>query len=743
MSPASAALPRPIAVAAAVAAAAAGVATRIATRLATRFGDRAVAERDRWFCWLPVLVGIGVGVYFALPAEPPAWTRPLFLAATLLAAAIALVRREWRQGNGLSMLAWIAAAALLLGFTASLWRTEAVRAPRIEARIGPVAVRGRVARIEALPAAARVTLDELAIRALGAARTPERVRLRFPAGAAGLRPGDRIRVDAVLSPLPAPTSPGAFDFQRFAWFQRLGGIGTIVGDWQRLPPPPRIGPLEAAWQAIARLRLAIAERIRSHQGGAAGEMMVALVTGEQTGLPAPAMAALRDSGLAHLLSISGLHIGMVGGILFFWVRALIAAVPWLCLRVPAKKLAAAVAIAGAGFYVLLAAAPVPTQRAFFMLAIVMLAVIVDRRAISMRLVAWAAVIILATQPDALLGASFQMSFAAMVALVALYEAVSGRRGDLAAPAPLRRGLLYVGSILASTVVATLATAPFAIHHFNRLALFGALANLIAIPLTGFVVMPAAVLAALLMPFGLEAVPLAVMAWGTASILAVAAWAAALPAAAVQLPLLPTAGLVLISLGGLWLCLWRTRWRLAGLAGIALGLLTMAWVRPPDILIDGDGGLIAVRLADGRLLLSSTRARAFTRRAWQQRLGEADQPLLWPAEGQSDDGRLACDPLGCILTQAGHRVALPRRPEALIDDCGTVDLVVSAAPLAGLCAATPFIDAASLARGGGHAVWLTPAGIRVSSVDAVRGRRPWVKPPPAATDDGDAAAAVDD
>jgi competence protein ComEC len=709
------------------------------------------AERDRWFLWLPVLVGAGIALYFALPAEPPGWLTPLAALAGL-GTAIPAAHRARRRGVGTPLaLALIALAAIALGAAAADWRAWQAERPRLEYRVGPLTVSGRVVRVEALPAGARVTLAELAIRALPPDSLPASVRLRFPDGAAGLAPGDRIRLKAVLNPVPAPTSPGAFDFQRLAYFQGLGAVGFAVGGWERLPAadPSRAagggGVGRDALEAIGRLRVAIADRIRGLEPGPAGEMMVALIIGEQTGLPPDAMAALRDAGLAHLLSISGVHIGMVGGFLFFWVRALAAAVPWLCLRLPAKKIAAMAAIAGAAFYVLLAEAPVPTQRAFFMLAIVMLAVIFDRRAVSMRLIAWAALIILLTQPESLTGASFQMSFAAMVALIALYETIEAyrRRADRTAgagrgPAPLRRAGVYLASILASTVVATLATAPFAIHHFNRLAVFGAVANLVAIPLTGFVVMPAAVVAMLLMPLGLDAVPFQVMAWGTEQVLAIARWAAALPAAALQLPLLPVGGLALISLGGLWFCLWQRRWRRLGLVAVFLGLATMAWVRPPDIFVDGSGGLIAVRTGDGRLAVSSPRAAGFARRAWQQRLGEGDaEPLVWPVRGSLDAGRLACDPLGCVFTAAGRVVALPRRPAALIEDCRAADLVISGRPLAGLCGDGRLtIDASDLERRGGHAVWLTGGGIRIASVDAVRGRRPWVtraRPPDPAED----------
>ncbi len=703
----------------------------------TRFGrfvEHALAERERWFLWTPVLVGIGIALYFSLSAEPPPW---LGAAALALSSAFGLVvarrHRDERAGSGL--VAAIAALCVAGGFAAGQLRTHMVAAPVLAHRIGPVTATGRVVAVETLPAGARLTLDAVRIRALPLADTPRRIRVRMRGNDIALQPGDRVKLLAVLSPLAPPTAPGAFDFQRHGYFLRLGATGYIVGRPELLPATAD-DPGPGLADAIGRLRTTIAARVRAAVPGPPGAMIVALIVGEQTGLPAPVMQALRDAGLAHLLSISGLHIGMVGGFLFFWVRATLALVPWLCLRVATKKVAAVVAIAGSAFYMLLAAASVPTQRAFFMLAIVMVAILFDRRAISMRLVAWAALIILLTQPEALLGASFQMSFAAMVALIAGYEELVRRRhGREDAPAPLRRTIVYGGSILASTLIATAATSAFAVYHFNRLALFGAITNVIAIPLTGFLIMPAGVLAVALMPFGLEALALQPMAWGTAAIIGLAEWAAALPAAAVLVPVLPVWGLSLITLGGLWLCLWRTRWRLLGPVAIALGILSMATVSPPDILVEGNGKLIGVRLGDGRLSLSSAAAGGFARRTWAQRSADNEAPIVWPKEGGIDDERLRCDGLGCTYRKAGHIVAFPRRPIAVVDDCRLADVVVSAASLPKRCpSAVRTIDLRALRRGGTHAVWLDDRDIRVEDVNGDRGRRPWVLQPFADAED---------
>jgi competence protein ComEC len=699
-----------------------------------RIAGQALAERERWFLWTPVLVGFGIALYFAMLVEPPLWTGAAVVALAAGVGLVAARRRADPHASGV-LIAAIAALCVAGGFAAAQVRVHTVAAPVLSHRIGPVTVSGRIVNVEAFPAGARLTLDAVRIRALPAAATPRRIRVRLRGGEAAWQPGDRVKLSAVLSPLAPPTAPGAFDFQRHGYFLGLGATGYVIGQPEPLPTAAD-DPGPGVADAIGRLRTTIAARVRAVVPGAAGAMIVALLVGEQTGLPAPVMQALRDAGLAHLLSISGLHIGMVGGFLFFWVRAILALIPWLCLRVATKKVAAVVAIAGSGFYMLLAAASVPTQRAFFMLAIVMVAVLFDRRAISMRLVAWAALIILLTQPEALLGASFQMSFAAMVGLIAGYEELVRRRhGREEAPAPLRRAAVYAGSILASTLIATAATSPFAIYHFNRLALFGAITNVIAIPLTGFLIMPAGVVAVVLMPFGLEALALQPMAWGTAAIIRLAEWAAAMPAAAVLVPVLPVWGLALIAIGGLWLCLWRTRWRLAGPVAIVLGLLSMATVAPPDVLIDGNGKLIGVRLDDGRLALSSAAAGGFARRTWAQRSADSAPPVVWPKQGVLDGERLRCDLLGCIYRAAGRTVAFPRRAIAVLDDCSLADVIVAGASLPDRCpSAIRTIDLRQLRRGGSHALWLDGGNVRIESVNAGRGRRPWVLEPGADEED---------
>ncbi|MEE8333067.1 MAG: ComEC/Rec2 family competence protein, partial [Alphaproteobacteria bacterium] len=512
-----------------------------------RAGDCLAAERARWGLWGPVALGVGIGVYFAFDAEPERWTGP-----TALVVALGLMASSRRLGIIPHLLAW---ALMLgaLGFSAAQLRTQLVDAPVITKKTGAVMIDAVVGRVEIRTGHRRLWLQPSHIDRLAAVATPERVRVRSHGVTPPLRPGDRIRVRAMLHPPPGPAAPGAFDFARRAWFQRLGGVGFAIG---RIVVVDRPAPVGLATR-IQAFRHDLTRRILAALPGPPGAVAAALMTGERGAIPENVLSAMRDAGLAHLLAISGLHIGLVGGLLFFAVRLLLAFNETITLRYPIKKWAALAAVIGSFGYLLVSGGTLPTQRAFLMLALALLAVMIDRVAISMNLVAWAALVILMLAPESLLSVSFQMSFAAVVGLVAVYETAVLRHARGAGPVgPARRTGLYLGAVLLSTLVAGSATAPFALFHFNRFALYGMLANLIAVPLTALWIMPWAVVAFALMPFGLEALALKPMGLGIEAVIAVASWVQSLSGAVLSLPALSPWGVMLIAFGGLWLCLWQ-------------------------------------------------------------------------------------------------------------------------------------------------------------------------------------------
>lgn len=701
-------------------------------RLAGTIVTQLLRDRERWPLWLPVGLGTGIAAYFALPAEPAAWLAPVILALLML-AGLALRRRPW------SLALVLALASLALGVSAASLRSHLVAAPILGQQSKATTVTARVVAVEPhveSAGGARVILTDALVAGLEPAATPARLRIRLTKrDPARLAPGDLIRLRAVLRPPPEPAAPGAFDFARQAYFKRLGAVGFAVGHSERLPDPTEAvgqGLGETLYGSLAReltqglagMRQAIAERVLAQVSGAPGGVAAALMTGERSAIPEAVMEDMRASGLAHLLAISGLHVGLVAGLIFFAVRALLALVPRLALDHPIKKWAAVTSFLAALFYLLLVGATVPTQRAFLMVSVVLLAVLIDRTAISLRLVAWAAIVVLLLAPESLLSASFQMSFAAVTGLVAAWEALRDRRPLFFSQAgPARRLGLYLAGVAFTSLIAVCATGPFAAYHFNRIAVFGLLANLVAVPLTAFAIMPLAVLALLLMPLGLEGPVLQLVGWCIAALLAVAAGVADWPSAVVTVPAMPPLGLALTVAGGLWLCLWRFRWRLFGLPVIALGLASIAVADPPDVLVSRDAGLMAVRDDRGTLWLSSLKRQRFGAGIWLRRAGE-EEGKVWPARGEAAEGQLRCDPWACLFHTDGRMVSLVRDPMALEEDCRTAALLVSREPLRGLPCAAQVIDRFDVWRAGAHAVWLEDGEIRVESVAERRGNRPW-------------------
>lgn len=689
----------------------------LSQRLAAGLGVLAAVERPRLFLWLPVAMGTGVAWYFALAAEPPSWAGAAGLAAALM---VALASRRARIG----LVPALALAAIVAGFAASQWRTTSMPPVIRELPFGAVLAEGTVVAVDMLPEGRRVRLADAR---LGADAPPlsRDLRIRLAAGdAAPLMPGDRVRLRALVRTPAPPAAPGAFDFQRIAYFGRLGGVGFALGPAEVLRP----AAASSAGLALARLRQAVVARTLAVLPGTEGAVAAALLTGQRAAIPEGELARIRDSGLAHLLSVSGLHVGIVAGLGFLLVRLVLGLWPWALLHWPVKKLAAIAGIAGGVGYMLLTGSDVPMQRAVAMAALFALAVVLDRTGVGLRALALAGSAVLLIQPEALLGPSFQMSFAAVLALIAAWEAV---RGTWLSPRRDRTFLARAGygivALAFTSLVASAATAPFGAFHFQRIQLYGIAANAIAVPLTSVWVMPWGMLALALMPLGLERLALAPMALGIDVILLVAGTVAAWPGAAMGLPAMPGWGLVACGLGLCWLCLWRTRLRLVGVPLLVAGLISPGLVRPPDILVSPDARLIAIRADDALHVQSLQGASRFVRGIWTERSGGMRLAPL-PEVGQPAEA-IDCERGACVISQPGRASAVLLRGDPPWPWCGRVAVVVSAEPVRGRCAGSAVVDRFSVWRDGAHAVWLDRDGATVLSDRAWRGARPWVPPLP--------------
>lgn len=688
--------------------------------LYARLRRQAMADRFRWPLWLPGVLGAGAGLYFSLPVEP-GW--PLALAAAGLAlaaaaAALGLDKARWR-------IVFALLAALCLGFAVAKMRTELVRAPVLHREMGPVRFAARVVEAEPRGNGSRMVLEPVSIARLGN-QAPARVRLTVRARSAVPEPGTWLNVLAVLRPPPSPAMPGDYDFGRWAYYQRIGAVGYLYGRPRAIAPLRAPSPRDRVLAGLESLRGTMTARVRAEISGREGIIAAALITGERADIDPGDQTAYRDSGLMHVLSISGLHLALAGGLFFWLVRALLALFPSIVLHYPIKKWAAIAALAGSTFYLLISGCEPPAVRSWVMLAMMFVAVLVDRPALSMRSVALAAVLIILATPESVLDPGCQMSFAAVIGLIALAEwSAAHRPQEGSANSWWRRAWRYVAGIAVTSIVAGLATAPIAIFHFDRASPFGIIANLAALPVVSAVIMPAAVASMVLMPVGLDHWPLVAMGWGVGVMTDIAHRVAGLPGAGTVVPAWPAWSVAAVMFGGLWIALWRQSWRWFGLMPIAIGIAFSLSVTPPDILVARDIRTVGVRLDSGKLALVRRVTDDYAATSWLRRTGDERLP-------EQAIGGATCDAYGCLVHTRGVVIAVDERADALAEDCAHAAVVVSMIPARALCHGPKLvIDPRDVARAGGYALWLGPP-LRVETVEGERGRRPWSLPP--ATED---------
>ncbi len=664
-------------------------------------------QRGHLFPWVPVCLGLGIAIYFAQRAEPGL---AIYGAAVIVALGAGIAARVLPEGLGppLTGIALVALGLLLAGY-----RAHTVAAPVVDFRYyGPI--EGRVVTLDrSISDKPRVTLDRVVLARMAPDRTPARVRVSLHGDQPFDRPlpGQRVAVTGHLGPPSGPVEPYGFDFQRMAWFQRIGAVGYARTPMILLAEPDGFAPR----RAMDRLRLSLSGAVQAAIPGQRGAFAAAVTTGDRAGLSRATLDAMRDTNLAHLLAISGLHVGLLTGFIFMAIRAGLALVPRVALRVPAKKWAAVVALFAAAAYLGLSGGNVSTQRAFIMAAVMLVAVMCDRRALTLRSVALAAIIVLAWQPEALFSPGFQMSFAATAALVWVF----GQTRDTRRAVPKwARG---TGALVMSSAVAGFATAPYAAAHFNQNATYGLIANLVAVPAMGAIVIPAAVLAACLAPFGLAAVGLWVMGLGIGWILLVADVVAAWPHAVRHVPQPGPMVVPLVTLGALVIMLWQGRGRWVGAVPLLAAAAMWIQVERPTLLVSADGGMVGALTPDGRAL-SRARGQGFVVESWLENDGgDRDRDRAFALTATFGEPIAA----GLALPVGEDRIAALFSPDAaaLAAACGAHAVTITNrppdAPPPDGCI---MLDPAWLDRQGGLAVhtdvgdwWLT------ATADALRTR----------------------
>ena len=686
--------------------------------MAGKLQDLWEAQRGATVLWAPVALTFGIWTYFALPQEPT-----LLLTGFFMLLAIVLF---WKARARMGMLLL---AILLSGFVLANFRAEMVATPLLKTTTGEIVVSGIVRDMErASERRITILLQPSEIEGMTTAQLPRRLRLSNSTSNGEPVTGNRIAFKARLSPISSPTMPGGFDYGRQLYFDGIGGTGRITSKIDIL------GSTTSAslWLsgALNNLRQEIGSRIRQHLKGTIAAFAEALITGERASIPKEVNKSLQISGLYHILSISGLHMSLAAGGMFWIVRAFLALFPAIAQRWPIKKWAAGVALVFGFAYMLLAGSGAATQRSYIMLAVVFLAIIVDRPAISLRNLALAALLILILQPESAIQASFQMSFMAVMGLAAFFEYWNRPKPEQEYRIESKRifyarkiYIAVLASILTTLIAGGFSSIPAA-YHFGRLAPYGVLANGLAIPVISLAVMPFALLSVVLMPLGLEAWPLAVLGKGLEMVLYISDHVAALPGAQRVIPQLPLASAIILAVGASILCLSKRQAKYGGGVLLLSGFIMVQFSAFPDILIERMAANAAFRNSSGELVFANPHKGRFAAEKWLQANGEETEfkeavtRAGWVCEGRS-----------CRAEIKGKLVGYFMEGEGASPSCVGLDIVIAAYPLRGTCKSVATrIDRFDVWRMGSHAIVINGNLLHVTTARGLSGNRPWVVVP---------------
>lgn len=657
---------------------------------------------QRWPLWIPVFFGMGICFYFSLSFEPALWWAYIGIGVFIF-ALFTLGLQVWR-------LSLFALSLMALGFSVALLRTHFLNTEMLHYPLPTLLLEGCVSQVELRATKKGVLYQRLLLTDLQAEtleKLPKKIRISLKGKRERLWPGQRIRLLVKLSPIADPSLPRGFDFRRQAYFNGIGATGFALSS------PEVLSSSSSLFINLEKQREKVTAFFIHTMHPPLGAIAAALITGDKAAIPEKIREDFINSGLAHILAISGLHLSIIAGVVFLLMRRGISLIPWISLGYNTKKIAALGTLLMSFLYLMLSGFGIPAQRSFMMISLVMGAILINRTALSMRTVSFAAFVVLFILPESLLGPSFQLSFAAVISLIAGYEVWKNPLAHwMVGGGRIRSFLVYSGGLIFTSLLATLATLPFTIYLFHRFSLHAIEANLVAVPLTSLVIMPSALLTCLLTPLGLGTGPLWIFEKSLGLLIKIAETVGAWPGANIGVSHPPLLSFILVVFGGLWLCLWQQPWRRWGLFPLGIGVLGVFLQNPPHLLIDGQGKLVG--LFDGKTLhVSSTRKGKFTAETWQHYLAAQEIKGLPCTDG--------------ICKSVFHNIPLIISHDQDHQPCEKGAILIRLEPSKSPCPTSYFtLDWYDLWREGGHTVWLHPKAPYIEKVNRLQGRRPWTR-----------------
>ena len=674
-------------------------------------------QTGRMVVWSPVFLAVGVWTYFNLPNEPS-----LVAALGLLIGSASLVILL-RQFNFALII-----ALLVFGFAIGKMRQEIVATPLLRSTVSSSDISGFVADADNKGGKRRILVIELDHASnIPEDEMPRRVRISIYDAPTALI-GDYLHFSARLTPLPTPVMPGGFDYGRDLYFQSIGAMGSNIS-------PPVFEDRSVPWKFAERrffhkLRSIMGARIIAAIPGPIGAFANSIVTGERAAIPAEMNTSLQISGLAHIISISGLHMSLVAGGVFWAMRAFLALSPFLALNYPIKKWAAVAALIVGFMYMLLADSGSATVRSYIMIAVMFFAILVDRPALSLRNLALSALIILVVTPEEAMGASFQMSFLAVMGIVAFFEFWNNRPVDMKSHDASRvmrfttYGLKLLGGSVLTTIVAGGLSSIAAIYHFGRMSPYGAIANALALPISDLMVMPAAMFGVLMMPFGLDYWPFKLVEQGLTATMWISDTVASWPYANSMIAHPSLLGISIMVFGAFVICLVIGSIRWLGIALLALGFYVGQVGAKPTILIEDRGSNVAILDNEDHYVLAEPSKGKFAAEKWLQANGQVEKP----EESAARPGWLCAENM-CFSDLAAMSVGFIHEHTDPDWECPPVDIVIADFPLRGSCADAKLrIDRFDVWKNGALAIYIEGVQTRVETTRAVQGDRPWVFQP---------------